>query len=272
MSVSINNNYSAAIALQNLSQTSAQMQQVQNRISTGLKVATAKDDGAIYAIAEESKGQVSRQTAILGIVNQGQSLLSVTMAAGNQISSILSQALEKAQAATSGTLTSSQVTALNNDFTALVNQIDTIVNNASFNGVNLIGTGGSSVTVTTDTGSGTLTLGANALDKTGLGLTGLNLSSSANAASAITAVQTAITNAAAALGTYGANARTLDATASFTKTLIDANNKAISNLVDADLAEESAALQSLQIKQQLGTQALSIANSGPQFLLSLFRG
>jgi flagellin len=271
MSISVNNNYSAAIALQNLNNTNTQLQQVQSRISTGLKVASAKDDGAVYAISEESKGQVAQQQAILGIVNQGQSLLSVTLDAGNQITSILQQMLGKAQSATSGTLTTSQVSALDNDFQALASQLTTIVNNATFNGVNLISASGTSVTINTDVGTGTLALTAVNLDVGGLALTGLSLTSTTNAASAITSVQSAITSAAAALGTFGANSRTLDATATFTQTLIDANKKAISNLVDADLAEESARLQSLQIKQQLGTQALSIANNAPQSLLSLFR-
>jgi flagellin len=204
-------------------------------------------------------------------VNQGQSLLSVTLDAGNQITSILQQMLGKAQSAVAATLTSSQVSALDNDFQALGAQLNTIVNNATFNGVNLIKLSGTSVTINTDTGTGTLALSAAALDQSTLIGTGVSLLTTTGAASALTIVQAAITTAAAALGTFGANARTLDATATFTQTLIDANNKAISNLVDADLAEESAKLQSLQIKQQLGTQSLSIANQAPQSLLSLFR-
>jgi flagellin len=271
MAISINNNYSAAVALQNLNSTNAQLEKVQQRISTGLKVGSAKDDGAVYAIAEISKGEVTAQNAIIGVVNQGLSLLGVTQDAGKQLTDVLNQMLGKATSATSQTLTASQAQALDVDFAQLASQIDTIVNNANFNGSNLIKAGGASVNVTIDTANASLALGAVSLDKGSLGLTGLSLTSAAGGVAAADAVRTAITTVAATLGTFGANARTLEGTASYTKVLVDANNKAISNLVDADLAEESAKLQSLQIKQQLGTQALSIANNSPQSLLSLFR-
>ena len=283
MAVSVNNNYAASVALQNLSATQKQLDATQNRISTGLRVANAKDDAATYAIAELSKGEVTAQKSILGIVNQGISLLAVTQDAGKKIADVLNRMLDKATAGQSATLTTQQRAALDADFQQGIAEINTIVTNASFNGSNIISSGATAVDVRLDTAGTILTLDATKLDATTLNLSSKTLlgtaasgnaaavTPEANAKTAADAVRAAIATMATGLGTIGAWATRLENSANFMRALVDANNKAISNLIDADLAEESARLQSLQIKQQLGTQALSIANGTPQILLSLFK-
>ncbi|WP_439817006.1 flagellin [Zavarzinia sp. CC-PAN008] len=271
MVLSINNNYSAAIALQNLNRTNTQLETTQSRINTGLKVSTAKDDGAIYAIGEISKGEVSGLRAVSGVISNGESIVGVALDAGKQVNGILNEMLKKAVSATDQTLTTAQRNAIVDDYSALRNQIANIVNNAEFNGQNLIGTSNATIEVKINTNGGVLTLTARTLTAEALSINAATLDSLANASAAVSATKAAINEAASRLGNLGANARSLEANNAFINSLIDANNQAISNLVDADLAEESARLQALQIKQQLGVQALSIANAAPQTLLSLFR-
>ena len=109
------------------------------------------------------------------------------------------------------------------------------------------------------------------MDTTTLGISGSDLTTSSNAATALTAINTAISLVADKLASLGSVAKRIDVQTEFTGKLTDILKQGIGNLVDADLADESASLQSLQIRQQLGTQALSIANQRPSSILSLFR-
>ncbi|MBL8530136.1 MAG: flagellin [Hyphomonadaceae bacterium] len=418
---SVNTNYGALVALQSLNQTTRELASVQNRVNTGLKVATAKDNGAVFAIAEGQRARVASLGAVMDGIDRAASVIDVGLSAGEAIGDILKQLKEKSVAAQATDLSSDQRAALQADFDALRNQINQIANAATFNGSNLVnGTnlsgGASSFTVlTTDTGAGgassnytvssrdnagtdtsansrlvnvnatlasidsdyenadglTFTVGSGAnqvtynvgfaanmtlqgfLDKvttttngaisasydastgnviyssasdftvayndnggnaptgsdlafligdgagdTGIiGATGsnqlavsgfdfrlgiggqalstvtsaLDISTSGGAASASTAIDTAITSLNRDLATLGAQSKALDVQKNFLGKLQDSIEAGIGNLVDADLAKESARLQALQVKQQLGAQALSIANSAPSIVLSFFR-
>ena len=173
--------------------------------------------------------------------------------------------------ANQGGLDSTSSSALNNDFQALTQQIDSIVTSASFNNVNLISSGASNLSVLSTADGSTITVSAQNLSTTGLGISGLNLTTSGGAATALSAINTAITSVSNKLAALGSAASSIDNQSTFTGQLIDVLNQGVGNLVDANMAQESAQLQSLQIKQQLGVQALSIANQAPQLILSLFR-
>ena len=98
------------------------------------------------------------------------------------------------------------------------------------------------------------------------------ISTQAKASALIATIQTSLTNVNGALAKLSAGAAKFSIQATFTQKLSDTLTAGIGNLVDANMAQESARLQSLQVKQQLGVQALSIANQAPQTILSLFRG
>jgi flagellin len=382
--LSVNSNYGASIALQSLNSTNKELTEVQNRISTGFKVSSARDNGAVYAIAEGQRARVSSVAAIKDGIDRASSTVDVALAAGKSVGEILQKLKAKAVAAQADDLTADQRTALQTDFASLRQQIDTIANAAlsvlisdlggsvaaTAEGVQtlaattplsgsalvndlagtsdgdvvtftLSGTGGSTLEVgvelttgmtidgfieavnsqaggkisasyddtngqitylindttfddlvvgaggaaelgdgvATDTVSST---GSNTFSVTGadFSLTGSILSSlastdiSASTAAATTAsnsIDTAITDLNNALATMGSQAAALDIQNEFLSKLSDTIEQGISNLVDADLAKESARLQSLQIKQQLGAQALSIANQAPSLILSFFR-
>jgi len=276
MTFSINTNGASLLALQNLNTTSTALQQTQNEISTGLKVSGPTDNGAIWAIAQNQRSDISALDTVTDSLNRAVSTVDVAVAAGTSISDLLTQLKSKALAATDTSLDSSSITALNNDFTALRNQIGQIVSNATFNGVNLINTGGTSVQALANaSGSSKLTVAA---QNFGLGeslvtiTAGASFSSNATASAQLALVNASITNVNAAVAKLGTGVNALQTQLSFVSSLQDSLTTGVGNLVDADVAKESANLTALQTKQQLGVQALSIANQGPQFLISLFQG
>ena len=396
--LSVNTNYSAMIALQNLNFTNSELESVQNRISTGFKVAGAKDNGAVFAIAEGQRSRVSSLSAVNDGIDRASSALDVALSAGDSIGKILKDMKTKAVAAQAADLSTEQRAALQTDFDALRAQVDQVANSATFNGLNLVAAGGSNLgvvmsdiagattgrqidstviagvvpglsayvvgngsvvaaddstfnlngvaigtvdvtasmtiqgyldQVSTQTGGRvtasynqstgqfnyvaaeavagsnelTITTAGTARSWLGQGVaagavsggsvtstitnrdftvggagalatvsTASNLLNTTGAAStAVGNIDTAITALNSQLATMGSQAKALDVQGEFLGKLADVVEQGISNLVDADLAKESARLQSLQIKQQLGAQALSIANQAPQLILSFFR-
>lgn len=416
MSFSINTNAGALVALQNLNQTNRQLQTTQTRINTGLAVASARDNSAVFAIAQSLRADIGGLSAVQGSLSNAQSTLDVALNAAESVSDLLNEAREIAvRAADDGTSASTR-SALNDDFAAIVEQIDSIVNQATFNGVNilrdspdqisavssvdqngdvtrlsvsgsditsdsanatsdlsLVGYGGAETTVaitatlfaslasggsndpattadgqsllasldalesggqdvvvkdangnysldfsglsetTVSTGvaryqvtfggatlqSGTFSTGATATVKAGfrdsasdfstlsgsenvtytegqsevgsIALSAVDLTTARGRAAAIKVIDNFSDNVKSLLSTLGSSSRQIDLQLDFTSKLSDTIQTGIGNLVDADLAQESARLQALQTKQQLGLQALSIANQAPASILSLFR-
>lgn len=275
--LSVNTNYGAMVALQNLNQTNSELSTVQSRINTGMKVASAKDDGGIYAIAQRMRSDVAAFGAVQNSLDRAVSTVDTALAAGEAVSDLLTEMKAKALAATDTSLDTASRDALNEDFTALKAQIDTIVDNAEFNGANLLQGGAADVVaLANQTGSSTITVQAEVL---GVGDTGSAISLAAtddiatatDAGTTLAKIETAIDNVSAALSRLGTGAKSLEIHKNFVGKLSDQLEKGIGNLVDADMAKESARLQALQVQQQLGVQALSIANSQPNTVLSLFR-
>ena len=275
MSLSVNTNGGALIALESLNQTSQALQQAQNTVSTGLAIASAKDNGAVWAIAQGERATVSSLDAVKSSLQTGQSIIDVANSAGTTVSNLLTQLQEKALAASDTSISTSSRNSLNSDFVALRNQITSTVQNASFNGVNLLDGSVSKITSLANA-QGTSVLTTNA-ENLSLGGSIVTLSATASigttaaAQTAISVVNTSLQNVDNALATLGTASNALDTHLNFVSSLQDTLTTGIGNLVNADLAKESATLQALQTKQQLGIQALSIANSSSSALLGLFR-
>ncbi len=275
MAASINTNVASMLAMQNLSRTQSELTATQARIATGQKVSSAKDNGAIFAIANNMRGSSTALNAVRESLQRGQSSTDVALAAGETISDLLNQMKEKALAAADTQLNTSSRNAMNADFTALRDQITKAVNNANFNGFNLIKAGGTDIAALADeSGTSKITVAAQSLALGGANVTvtaTTSVGTQALAAAAITVVNTSIKNVSLALSKLGSGSKALSTHLTFVNKLQDAIDAGIGNIVDADLAKESAKIQALQTKQQLGFQALSIANQGPSSLLSLFR-
>lgn len=276
MTNSVHTNASAAIALQNLTRTNERLGDVQSRISTGLKVQGAKDNAAVWAIAQQQRADVGALSAVKQSLDRATSIADVALSAGESVSDLLNQLKEKVVAAKDASLGTQSRELLNADFQALLKAIASGIENASFDGGNILNgslTNGITFLANADATS-FVTLSAKDLTQSGgiISLTGSDSLLTLSAADqALTRLDLSIGKLNAALGEIGAQAKQIEAHNSFVSKLVDTLESGIGNLVDADLAKESARLQSLQVQQQLGAQALSIANQAPQIILSLFR-
>jgi flagellin len=272
---SINNNQSAMTALSNLMSTQTQLARTQNTISTGKKINTAKDNGAIWSIANTMQSKVTSLDSVKDSLNRAQSTIDVAMSAGQQVSDLLTQMKAKALAAADTSLDTTSRTALNEDFKSLRDQISNVVSNADFNGINMVKSAGTTLyALANDTGSSKITVAAEDLSLGGANVTlsaAASFTTAATASAYIATIDTDLTNVNTALTKLGTGSNALASHLNFVGSLQSSLTTGISNLVDADMAKESATLQALQTKQQLGVQALSIANASSSTLLTLFR-
>src|ERR1700679_457142 len=274
--LSVNTNSGAMVALQYLNQTNAQLSTTENAVNSGLKVASAPDDGAPSAIAQNMRGDVAGFGAVTDSLNRGTSTVDVAMSAGQSISDLLIEMKSKALAASDASLDTASRQALNEDFTALRDQIATVVQNASFNGANLVDGSTTQITALASAdGSKKITVAGENMSLGGSVVTiaaAGTISTQAKASTMISTVEKSLNSVDSALAELSSGAKKFSIQATFVQNLSDTLTTGIGNLVDADMATESAQLTALQTKQQLGVQALSIANSAPEIILSLFKG
>jgi flagellin len=277
MTSSVHTNTSALIALQNLNRTNERLEAVQGRVNTGLKVQGAKDNASVWAIAQGQRADLGALNAVQMSLDRATSVADVALSAGETISDLLNQLKEKVVAANDESLKTQSRELLNDDFQALLRSISQVVQNSEFDGANLLDgslTNGvrflanaeADAFVTLSTRD--LSLGGGIIDLT----LSSNLLNMTDAAAALTDLNSSIAQVNSALGALGSQAKQIEAHNGFVSRLMDTVESGIGNLVDADLAKESARLTALQVQQQLGVQALSIANQAPQVILSLFRG
>lgn len=276
MAISVHTNQSALVALQNLNKTNDDMAGVQNRISTGLKVQGAKDNASVWGIAQAQRADLGALSAVKMSLDRAQSIADVAITAGETVSDLMLQMKEKVTAAMDPSLDTVARTALDSDFKALLRQITQVVNDAEFDGANLLdGSLGASIRFLANADANSyITLSGKNMSLGGAIVTmaaTASITTATLATSIQSALSTSISNVNQALGDLGAQSRQIEAHNTFVSKLSDVLNTGIGNLVDADLAKESARLQALQVQQQLGAQALSIANQQPQIVLSLFK-
>jgi flagellin len=274
MAFSVNTNVGALVALQYLSATQSQLAQTQSHVNSGLKVASARDDGSIYAIAQNQRGAVAGYSSVVDSLNRASSAVDVALSAGESISDLLIQLKTKALSAADASLDTASRQAMNQDFVALRDQISTIVTNAVFNGFNLVNGSTNQITALASAdGTRRITTSAQNMKLSGTIVTltqTATISTQSKASTLVATIQASLTNVNSALAKLSAGVKKFSIQATFSQKLSDTLTAGIGQLVDANMAQESAMLQSLQVKQQLGVQALSIANQAPQTILSLF--
>jgi flagellin len=271
---SVNTNIGAMVALQSLNKTNDDMALTQKRISTGMRVADAKDDGAAFAVAQSVRADVAALTSANEQLGASQGLLDTTNAALKKVSDTMTNVRTVLTKLAEEGLTTEQRTQYNAQYTALRSQIQSFVNDASYNGKTLLATapgGADDRKIVRNEKADQITLAST--DKTTLVVAAAPATAAAalaalGAAGDFKTVEAAVNSA---MNQYGNDSKTITGQVAFNKEKVDSLESGLGALVDADLAKESAKLQSLQIRQQLGTQSLSIANQSPQALLSLFR-
>ena len=275
MSISVHTNKSALVALQNLNKTNDELSDVQNRINTGLSIANAKDNASVWSIAQGQRADIGALAAVKMSLDRAQSISEVSMAAGESISDLLVQLKEKVVSAQDPSLDANSRTALDADFKSILRQITQVGESANFDGADILdGTTTSIRFLANADANAYITLSGQDMSLGGLIITiapTASINTVADATQALIDLDASIGNVNQALGALGAQAKQIENHNKFVSKLTDVLQAGIGNLVDADVAKESAHLQALQVQQQLGAQALSIANQAPQIILSLFK-
>jgi flagellin len=271
---SINTNVGAMQALQALAGINADLADVQQRISTGLKVSSPKDNPAIWAIAQNQRSEAMSLDAVQDSLNRGMSAVDVAMTAGETISDLLGQMRTLALSANDFAQGDPSRQALDDQYQSLRKQIDVVVSSADFNGVNLLGGSGSSDVHALANSNGTESIDVDHVDMSTSGSLLSGLPSDLQAGLTETSVDDIVKASKAvnlAIGKLGTGSTALKTHLTFIGKLQDTLEASIGNLVDADMAKESARFQALQIRQQLAIRALQIANQQPSLLLQLFQ-
>jgi flagellin len=275
VSIGVNNNQAALIALQNLNRTQDELTGAQKRISTGRTVNDAKDNASVWSIAQNQRGDIGALSAVKMSLDRASSIGNVSMIAGTSISDLLVQMKEKVTAAMDASIDTVSRTALNNDFRALLKQIKSTSDNATFDGANILDGNATGIAFLSNAGAtSTITLAAQNMTIGGANITfstGSTILTATLATAVMTKLTESLTKVNTAMGSMGAQVRQIEAHNVFVSKLSDALETGLSRLVDADMAKESARLQALNVKQQLGAQSLSIANQAPQIVLKLFQ-
>ncbi|HJT18920.1 MAG TPA: flagellin [Nitrospira sp.] len=275
MAIVVNNNIASLAAQLNLARNTDQLQRSVEHLSSGLRITRAADDAAGLGIAATLNSQIVSINQATRNANDGISLTQVADGAANTIGNLLSRMRELASQSASGVLGNTQRSYVDQEFTALRSEIDRIANVTKFNGQALLS--GSTLSFSIQVGyqsssNDTLSLTLAALDTNTLGLSSVNVSTSANAQSALGNLDSAISAVAAARATYGATQNRFSATIDSLQVTSQNFTAAVSRIQDADVAYETSQFTKNQVLVQSGIAVLAQANALPQQALALLRG
>ena len=278
---SVNTNMGAMVALESLNMTNQQLQATQKQISTGYRVADATDDGAAYAVAQGVRANVAGLTSANQQLQNANGLVKTTLTGLDSVSSMMTTMQATLTKLADGSVQGSERTQYQTTLQNELADIKNYITDSNYQGRTLIGNFGAATgfgnvnTIRNETGA-QYTLNTTDASSIYKALTSLGNASktSTQISAALTATGAFVTNlnsVNSALNTYGNASNYISSQVTFNSNRIDAMNSGMGALIDADLSKEAANLQALQTRQQLGTQALSLANQAPNSLLSLFK-
>jgi flagellin len=264
MSLRVNTNVEAFDAHRNLQQTQYALGKSMQKLSSGLRINSAADDAAGLAISEKMTAQINGTDQAQRNAMDGISLVQTAEGAYNEMHSILQRIRELSVQAQNGTLSTSDTGAIDQEVGQLTAELSRISANTQFNGLNIL-SGTFTLQVGADQGSGNqISFSLTSISFTGLG--------SAAGATAISAIDAAITAVSSARSTLGAIQNRLEDTVDNLGVYQENISAAQSRIRDVDVAAETVNFTKLQILSQSGTAMLAQANSAPQNVLSLLRG
>ena len=277
---SILSNSSAMVALSTLNMVNMKLNDTQNRVSTGLQIQSGKDNAAYFAISETMKGDSGMFESINDGLTSTKNSISTARLGAERVSELAKQFSERVAFAQGSGVNLADV---QTELDSLVTQIGAAISQSTFNGNDLVSGAAATVTVVSGVSRTGGTFGA-----TTVSFQSVNLSAIQTALDAIDVVTAGGTSQAALQATLvtaegqlsaaisaatslGVSEKTIEGQQSFLSSLTTTIDGGVSSMVDANMEEEAARLQSLQVQQQLATQSLSMANQAPQNILSLFR-
>ena len=265
---SVNTNIGAILAQKFLRANAADMAVTQNRVSSGLRVATVTDDASSFAVAAGIRGDIKAYTAVAAALQGGVVAGTVAVSAGEQISTRMGDIKAKLVQLSDESLSTASRSTYNADLQSMVEEVNGYLAQAEYTGRNLLGSGGSDLLIVSNIDGTTVTLRNN--DVADLDLGG-SIADNAAAQVALADLATFKGELDTALANLGADLTRIKSQTEFIKQTEETVRIGLGALVDADLARESAQLSANQVRQQLGVQAIGIANQQPQQLLGLFR-
>ena len=265
----VNTNIGSLLSQKYLRFTQIEMNRTQQRVSSGLRVASAIDDASSFAVASTFRADIKSYTAVASALSGAKASASVAISAGETISRRFEDVKAKIIQLADESISAASRTSYQNDLASMVAEVNNYLDQAAYQGANLLGTvgGSANVNVVSNITASILTIRDNQVTNLSIG----TITNAATASQALSSLATFKTNLDSALANLGADVKQVDAQAEFIKQTQEAVTIGLGALVDADLAKESAALESLQVKQQLAVQALGIANQAPRALLGLFQ-
>jgi flagellin len=272
MANSINTNIGAMVALSSLRSTQMALNSASKQVQTGYRVADAADDASTFSVAQGIRGNLQAYQAVQGSLANGGGLGAVTQAALTSISNLVGNMQAKITQLADGGIDANQRAIYTADFNAMTSQVNNFISQASYNGTNLLSAASAAKTFLADTAGTTLTMTSQStVNAAFTTFTGSSVSSASAATLALASLATFQQSVATSLGANAAQTRTMNLQSSFVNSIVDATTTGLGAIVDADIGKASASVQSLQVRQQLGIQSLSIANQQPSVLLGLFR-
>lgn len=275
MALIVNNNPASIAAQRNLSVNTLGLTRSVERLSSGLRVTRAADDAAGLGLSESLRAQIRSINQATRNASDGISLTQIADGAASTIGSLLTRLRELSSQAASGTVGNTERSYIDQEFVALRSEIDRIAQTTEFNGQAL--TSGStisfSVAIGFRSGTGnTLSLDLNDITTASLGISTVNVSTSANATSALANIDNAISAVATARAEYGSVQNRFEATIANLQITSENLTAAESRIRDADIAYETSIFTKNQILVQAGIATLAQANTLPQQALALLRG
>ena len=275
MALIVNNNPASIAAQRNLSINTLGLNRSVERLSSGLRITRAADDAAGLGLSESLRAQIRSINQATRNASDGISLTQIADGAAATIGSLLTRLRELSSQSASGTVGNTERSYIDQEFVALRSEIDRIAQTTEFNGQAL--TSGSSISFSVAIGfrsgtGNTLDLALNDITTSSLGLSSVNVSSSANATSALANVDNAISAIASARAEYGSIQNRFEATIANLQVTSENLTAAESRIRDADIALETSIFTKNQILVQAGIATLAQANTLPQQALALLRG
>ncbi|MBL8835425.1 MAG: flagellin [Alphaproteobacteria bacterium] len=264
---SVNTNIGALLAQKYLRATSDQLNSVQNHVSSGLRVAGSADDASTFAVAQGLRADIKSYVAVSSALSGAKAVATVAVTAAESISNRLQDVKAKVLQLADDSISAASRASYQTDLQAMIAEVNSYLQSASYNGTNVLASTNNVKTVANIDAS-TITITAQNVQN----MTMTTITGSASSTTALAELNTFKAAIDTALANLGANVKAIDAQNEFIKQVNETVTVGLGALVDADMAKETAALQALQVKQQLGVQALGIANQAPQALLSLLRG
>ena len=280
MAFSVWTNIDTLVALNNFEKSSNTLDKSSKLISTGLKISDSKDDASNFSIAQGIRGEIKALDAIIRGLNNAKGIAKVALAGATAVSNLFQDIRQRVVEGSNPANTSAQQSLMQNDYSNLLQQMRQFMENSTFNDVNIlietnvpfntIVGAVNDVDVLKDLQGNSLILQGHRLDLSYALLFQEDITTPVNASQTLDVLLQEERRVQSTLATLGADYRSLQHQTGYLENLKNVTEIGLGNIIDADMARASVEYKASQVRKELGSQALNVANQCPKLLLSLF--